>query len=159
VCVCVCVCVGVCAGVCVCACACVSACVCVCVSVCVCDRTWGWYWKPTTSSSTYKPSTNKDQKNTKTWVQCIPTMTASAFQRFDSLPLQSNKIILVNWLDSLNFSGFWCNSMWNVQYSAGSQRKVHKHVLLYLFSRVRNLRPFVIEQVQSGLLIFTGRVF
>ncbi len=38
----------------------------------------------------YEPSTNKDQKNTKAWVQCMPLffffsrMSASAFQRFDS---------------------------------------------------------------------------
>lgn len=55
---------------------------------------WGWFSEPTTSSSMYKPSTNKDQKNTKAWVQCGPSlylfiylfsrMSASAFQRLDS---------------------------------------------------------------------------
>ena len=60
-----------------------------CVCACVCDITWGWYSEPTTSSSMYEPSTNKDQKNTKAWVQCMfflffSRMSASAFQRFDS---------------------------------------------------------------------------
>lgn len=43
-----------------------------CAFACARSVTWGWFSEPTTSSSMYKPSTNKDQKNTKAWAQCGP---------------------------------------------------------------------------------------
>lgn len=43
-----------------------------CAFACARGVTWGWFSEPTTSSSMYKPSTNKDQKNTKAWAQCGP---------------------------------------------------------------------------------------
>ena len=81
-----------------------------CVCACVCNITWGWYSEPTTSSSMYEPSTNKDQKNTKAWVQCMPLFFQGCqpllFKDL-TLALQSNKNLLVNWLGSPNFSGFF----------------------------------------------------
>lgn len=130
--------------------------------MCVCDITWGWYSAPTTSSSMYEPSTNKDQKNTKAWVQYIFLYflfffkdVSLCFSKIWLLLCSQTKTLLVNWLGTLNFSGFWCNSMWKVQYSR-SHWKIYKRVFLSLFSPVSDPGPSAIEQVQRGLLTFSN---
>lgn len=104
-----------------------------CAFACARSVTWGWFSEPTTSSSMYKPSTNKDQKNTKAWAQCGPYFIYLFIFKDVSLCFsktwlllcsqtrmwrekKKTKTLLVNWLGSANFSGFWCNSLLKVQY-------------------------------------------
>lgn len=67
-------------------------------------------------------------------------MSASAFQRLDSCSAVKQNL-LVNWLGSPNFSGFWCNSMWKVQYRSRLHWKSSQTCLLSLFSSISDPGP------------------
>lgn len=112
--------------------------------MCVCDNTWGWNWKPTPSSSTNLLQTKTKRIQRRGICVCLHFFIKECQHLlFKGLTpaLQSNKNLFLNWLRSPNFSGFWCNSKWNVQYFARSLWKFTNRHCCLSFSPVRNPGP------------------